>query len=517
MKSRPVPVLILHHAIPSDTTGPTAASDAGVMDEVQSVAEALKELSLPYCVESAAGLSDVPGILARHPNSIVFNLIENFAVAPAESMQVPTVCQAFSNPCTGNDTICQTLCLDKWRTKVVLKAAGLPIPEGQLVAVGKTATASSLPPSPWIVKPLSTDASEGIHASSVIHSGLEKLNQAVRKVHRTFNQPALIEFFFGCRELNVAIFQRGAKLTVLPVSEIEFRNFNSDRPRIVDYTAKWATDSFEYKNTVRVVPASILPSIAKRLNSAALAAWKILDCRDYARVDFRLDDQGNFVILEVNPNPDISPESGFAASLAAANIPFRQFVKSVLRNSTSRFKSTIPRLAKKTSSNRKPRLIPFSIRRTAPSDRDPILRFMKATGFFHDGEMVVAAEVLDEALKAGPHGHYQSFALTEQNEAVGWVCFGPTPCTKGTFDIYWIGVSSKHQGRGYGRALLNYAERQIRKSSGSLVVIETSGRNTYDSTRGFYLTTGYRESARVADFYAPGDARVIYTKSLLYA
>jgi ribosomal protein S18 acetylase RimI-like enzyme len=150
-------------------------------------------------------------------------------------------------------------------------------------------------------------------------------------------------------------------------------------------------------------------------------------------------------------------------------------------------------------------------------DRDPILAFMQATGFFHDGEIQVAAEVLDEALKGGATGHYQSFTLLEHNEPVGWVCYGPTPCTQGTFDIYWLGVSPRHQGRGYGRKLLQKAEQNIRSSNGKLIVIETSGRDTYDSTRGFYLATGYQEAARVADFYAPGDARVIYTKPLLFA
>jgi ribosomal protein S18 acetylase RimI-like enzyme len=96
----------------------------------------------------------------------------------------------------------------------------------------------------------------------------------------------------------------------------------------------------------------------------------------------------------------------------------------------------------------------------------------------------------------------------------GWICYGPTPCTTGTFDIYWIGVSAKSQGKGYGRALLDHAEGDIRRKQGRLVVIETSGRPLYDATRGFYLKTGYCETARIPDFYAPGDARVIYSKAL---
>lgn len=517
MKFRPESVLILHHAIPANANGPSGASDAGVMEEVKAVADALQSLSIPYHVESAAGLPDIPRILARFPGRLVFNLIENFDGAPTESMQIPTLCQAFSNPCTGNDSVSQTLCLDKWRTKVVLKAAGLPVPEGQLVAPGNKPSPAGLPPSPWIVKPLSTDASEGIHTGSVIHGNPSGLTKVVQQIHHLFHQPALIESFFGCREINVAIFQQGTRLTVLPVSEIEFRNFRSDQPRIVDYSAKWDTGSFEYKNTVRVVPAKLPHSVAKRLRDAALSAWKVLGCRDYARVDFRLDERGNFIILEVNPNPDISPESGFAASLSSAGISFRQFVKTILDNAISRTFSHPARRSSRSASKRKTPTVPFSVRRSVSQDRDPILAFMQATGFFHDGEIQVAAEVLDEALKGGATGHYQSFTLLEHNEPVGWVCYGPTPCTQGTFDIYWLGVSPRHQGRGYGRKLLQKAEQNIRSSNGKLIVIETSGRDTYDSTRGFYLATGYQEAARVADFYAPGDARVIYTKPLLFS
>ena len=96
---------------------------------------------------------------------------------------------------------------------------------------------------------------------------------------------------------------------------------------------------------------------------------------------------------------------------------------------------------------------------------------------------------------------------------VGWVCWGPTPCTLGTFDIYWIGVASNMQGRGIGRALTAFAEQSIAASGGQLFVVETSSRETYTPTRRFYEALGYREAGRIPDFYGPGDDRVIYTKT----
>ena len=514
MKSRHEPILVLHHAIPAPGSCHNAESDAGVMDEVQAVEKALRTLGLPARIAAVESLAALPAILQGAPERIVFNLVENFPGRPADAMQVPIICEAFGKECTGNESACQVLALDKWRTKAVLQAAGLPVPAG--IVIAPKAPLRHLPPAPWIAKPLFADASEGIHASSVIDGDSEALRKVVARIHRDFNHPALVEQFFGAREINIALFQREGKIEVLPVAEIEFRGYGKDRPRIIDYAAKWHTNSFEYKNTVRVVPAKIAKPLAARLQSAARAAWETAGCRDYARVDFRLDGHGNFVVLEVNPNPDISPGSGFEAALKAANIPYKDFVSAVCRNAMDRLKSRTPPAKKKTSKTATTRDDrPSSIRATQAGDRDGILDFMRGTSFFHEGEIEVAREVLDEAIAKGPTGHYQSFTLLDNGKPAGWICYGPTPCTTGTFDIYWIGVSADCQGRGYGRALLEDAEKRIKRKKGRLIIIETSGRPLYDATRGFYLKTGYHEAARVADFYAPGDARVIYAKALL--
>jgi D-alanine-D-alanine ligase len=522
MKSRHEPVLILHHAIPAPGSCHNAESDAGVMDEVNIVSETFLTLKIPCRVAAVESLSSLPELLRSAPERLIVNLVENFPGRPADAMQVPTVCEAFGKECTGNESACQTLALDKWRTKAILQASGLPVPAGIIVPVGSAAS-PPFPP-PWIVKPLFADASEGIHPTSVIQGGAKALSRAIGLIHQDFKHPALVESFFGTREINVALFQRGSRIVVLPVAEIEFRRYGEDRPRIIDYAAKWHTDSFEYRNTVRVVPAKIEKTLASRIHDAALAAWHALGCRDYARVDFRVDDAGNFVILEVNPNPDISPESGFEAALKAAKIPYRDFVKAMIKNAASRLASTEaserPPYPEDLSRSQKRRTSPPSsqekplIRPTEAKDRDGILSFMKGTGFFHDGEVEVAREVLDEAIAKGPTGHYQSFTLLDNQTPAGWICYGPTPCTHGTYDVYWIGVDANCQGRGYGRALLDQAEKMIRRQKGRLIIIETSGKPLYDSTRGFYLKTGYNETARIPEFYAPNDARVIYSKTL---
>lgn len=522
MNSRREPVLILHHAIPAAGSCQSVESDAGVMDEVHAVAGAMKSLAIPFRIVAVESLASLPAILQHATERLIFNLVENFPGRPADAMQVSILCEAFGKECTGNDSTSQVLALDKWRTKAVLKAAGLPVPSGIIISPGHgSAMNSALPPPPWIVKPLFADASEGIHASSVIAGGIANLMKAVARVHREFKHPALVEQYFGTREINISVFQDGKTVKTLPVAEIEFRDFGKKRPRIVDYAAKWHTDSFEYKNTVRVIPAVMDKALAHRLQEASLAAWHTMGCRDYARVDFRLDEAENFVILEINPNPDISPDSGFAAALTASRIPYQKFVSKVCENALSRLllrepltqppapTPPIKTLAKRPSLKKKP-LIRFS----EASDHDGILAFMQDTGFFRKDEIDVAREVLGEALSKGPSGHYQSFTLLAEGQPVGWICYGPTPCTIGTFDIYWIGVSANCQGRGFGRALLEHADRLIRKIKGRILIIETSGRALYESTRGFYLKTGYAEVARIPDFYEQGDARVIYAKTL---
>lgn len=519
MNPRLEPVLILHHAVPAPGSGPHAESDAGVMDEVRAVAEALKSLGVPGRIAAVGSLAELTDLLRNSPEETVFNLVEHLPPRPADATLVPSVCEAFGKACTGNDTPCQSVSLDKWRTKVILQAAGLPVPIGVTVPPGARVQPADLPPGPFIVKPLFTDASEGIHADSVVPAAGPALDKIVRRIHRDFRHTALVEQFFGSRELNVSVLDRKGHPEVLPLAEIEFQGFGTERPHIVDYAAKWHPDSFEYRNTVRVLPARLGKALASQIRRCALAAWETMGCADYARVDFRLDEEGRFVILEVNPNPDIAPESGFAAALKAAGVPFSEFVRAMVRNAQRRRVTLTPPapVRRKPAARRRQPVDITAIRYTVQKDREPILKLLADTRFFRQDELEVAREVLDDALKGGPAGHYQSFTLTENGKAVGWVCLGATPCTLGTFDVYWLGVAPGCQGKGYGRALLVHAEKVIRRRKGRLIVIETSGHSLYDSTRGFYLALGYREVARVPDFYNPGDARVIYTKVLLFA
>jgi len=127
---------------------------------------------------------------------------------------------------------------------------------------------------------------------------------------------------------------------------------------------------------------------------------------------------------------------------------------------------------------------------------------------------VVAEEVIDSYLH-DPHGSgYHVFVAEDDSAVVGYICYGPAPLTEGTWDIYWMAVDRERQGQGTGSALMEKAEEEIKRSRGRMAVIETSSTPAYEGARRFYLGHGYEVIARVLEFYAPGDDKLILQKRL---
>jgi len=527
-------VLILYNA-PDGGASSFVESETGVLDQVRAVAVSLVKLGIPHREIGLRSLKELPAALSVNPAGVAMNLVEGFPNSAADALLVPTVCRVFGVEVTGNDTLCLTLSTDKMRTKALLAAAGLRCPAGVTVPVGQNIPSSDLPSGLCIVKPAAADGSEGIDADSVTESADPQLKERVRTVHERFNQPAIIEEMIGRREINVSLLQVNNEIRVLPLAEIDFSAFSSERPRIVGYAAKWKKESFEYSHTPRIFPARVDKAQEQLIRQMALTAWKTLGCRDYVRVDFRLTEEGEPVILELNANPDISPEAGYAAALQEAGISYDDFVRILLDNAAARrILSSMPvrkhsaevdrALRARSDAAAERGVHPMHrqihdaehcvIRRATAQDRKVVLALVNQPEFFRPDELEIAKEVFDEAAKAGEKGHYQSFVLEEDGEVRGWVCYGPTPCTVGTFDVYWIAVAPDCQRRKMGRKLMEFAEAGIRERGGRLAVVETSGRAGYEPTRRFYEKLQYQESARVKDFYAPGDDKIISTKIL---
>jgi len=507
------------HERTAEGVGVCLESDAGVLEELAAVTEALGGLGVTHRSVGFHRLDDLRAVLASASEPVVFNLVEDLDGPHGDAAFVPALCRAFGKACTGGDSRCLSLSTDKWLSKAVLTAYGIACPQAAIIAPGE-AIPDGLPPGLLIVKPACQDASEGIGPGSVVKSSSPQLLHAVEQVHRQFGQPAMVEQFIDGREINVSLLEQNGRVEVLPIAEIDFSAFGPDQPRIVDYRAKWVKESFEFRNTPRVIPARLEEEQARRVRFMAMAAWHAVGCRDCARVDFRMDGQGNALVLEVNPNPDISLDAGFPAALQAAGIEYRQFIGVLISSAAERLTAVRGSLGGEEDTASSPGMAEqkppdsWRIRRSRRGDRDEILQFLAATSFFRGEELAVAREVLEDALIRGPSGHYQSFTAEQSGRAVGWVCYGPTPCTEGTFDIYWLAVTPDLQGKGLGKALVSYAERLIVGSGGRLAIVETSGRKSYDPTRGFYAKMGYQEAASIAHFYAPQDNKVVYVKHL---
>jgi ribosomal protein S18 acetylase RimI-like enzyme len=157
------------------------------------------------------------------------------------------------------------------------------------------------------------------------------------------------------------------------------------------------------------------------------------------------------------------------------------------------------------------------IRPLAARDRARILEIVTATGNFTPVEIEIAMEVVDEALAdpAFPRGDYRAYVAEDEGGRVaGYECHGPTPLTEGTYDLYWIAVDPAYQGGGFGRALLAFAEADVRDTAGRLLLIETSSQESYGATIRFYEKSGYPLVARIKGFYRPGDDKLIFAKEL---
>ncbi len=145
-----------------------------------------------------------------------------------------------------------------------------------------------------------------------------------------------------------------------------------------------------------------------------------------------------------------------------------------------------------------------------PSDVEAVRALVRATGYFNDEEVAIAAELAAETLARGEAAGYAWLFAEEDGRVVGYSCYGLVPCSSVSWDLYWIAVHPSQQGAGLGRRLLRETERRVRAAGGLALYAETSGKAQYASTRAFYEKSGYATAGVFADFYAVGDAKYTY-------
>ncbi len=262
---------------------------------------------------------------------VVVNLCEGFFGNPQWEANVAAVMEMLHIPFTGNSSRTLALCQDKHQAKAILSSFNLPVAASQLITSAEEMVDLKFP---VIVKPNSEDASIGVHPESVVYDH-DSLAARVEKIVRTYNQPAIVEEYIDGREFNVAVLEDGEP-GALPVSEIDFSKMPEGYPHICSYEAKWYPDHILYKSTPPICPARISKELSRSLQELAVSAFKAMGCRDYARVDFRMNKAGEVFILEVNPNPDISLDAGYARALNAAGIDYADFWKLLIENARKR-------------------------------------------------------------------------------------------------------------------------------------------------------------------------------------
>jgi len=148
-------------------------------------------------------------------------------------------------------------------------------------------------------------------------------------------------------------------------------------------------------------------------------------------------------------------------------------------------------------------------------DKPHITKILRDTPEFKPFEVAVAEELIDSYLEYPSNLGYHILVAEVDSTVTGYICYGPTPLTEVTWDLYWMAVAPERQGRGIGSALMKSAEKEIVRAKGRLAIIETSSTPLYEKTRHFHLSQGYEIVARIPDFYAPGDDKLILQKRLM--
>lgn len=273
--------------------------------------------------------------LMEAKEDIVFNLCEGALGVSTFEMHMAALLELHGLKFTGSGPLALGLSLDKGLSKAVLNSRDIMTPEYSVFREPPARLKKGLK-FPLILKPLREDASLGIDSGAVVYT-MRDLRKRVEYIIEKFSQPAIAEEYIDGREFNVAIIGNGRDIRALPPSEIVFMDFPEGTPRIISYEAKWVAESPLYKKTVPLCPAEIPGYLKDELHSVALKSFEIMGCRDYARVDMRLGEDGNLRVLEVNPNPDISSDAGLARAAGAAGLDYPSLISEIVSIAAKRY------------------------------------------------------------------------------------------------------------------------------------------------------------------------------------
>ncbi len=332
-------VAVVHAPVRSMSKGEREdiLSEQGASEDAARICRHLQDRGMH--AELIAATDDIGELMTRLGAlecDAVFNLAETLLGDSALESFIPALMEFLGYPYTGSGPLALQSCLDKARCKEILTAHGVPTPAYQVLDE-KNADDFCLG-FPVLVKPLREDGSLGIDEKSFVRD-MAGLRERVAAIAQEYRQPALVERYAGDREFNVAIIGNEPPL-ILPVCEIDYAPMPKRFPKILTFKAKWYADSEEYLGSLPVCPAPITGHLWEQLENTALAAYSACGLRDYGRVDLRWDGVNAPAVIDVNPNPALSPEAGFALSARQGGLEYGALIEKIARFALGRNSGT---------------------------------------------------------------------------------------------------------------------------------------------------------------------------------
>lgn len=297
------------------------------MEEFEYISKKLRRVGFDaYTLNIKDSIEFLVDNLKKNRPDVIFNFVEIFKDNPQLEMNVVGVYELLGIPYTGAPSMALANSQSKIFVKRLLRSKGISTPKFFIIKKPKQRYNHDLS-FPLMVKPSLEDASVGIENESIVTDN-KQLKERIEYILKYFLQPVLVEEYITGRELNVAVLG-DKKLKALPISEIDFSKMPENLYNIVSYQAKWDPHHESYHKTIPKCPAKFPKKVEVKAKEIAIAAFRIMGCRDYARVDMRLSKENKLYVLEVNPNPDLTDGAGFMRSAGAEGYSYAQALKKI--------------------------------------------------------------------------------------------------------------------------------------------------------------------------------------------
>ena len=327
-----VPVVILYNYYKSWT--PQERDDADKL--TQTMVNGLMELG--HRVKVAEFWKDVRPAVRKFKSGewIIFNWCEGIEDEIGGDARICADLDEMGYTYTGNPPHTLKLSVQKGKVKKVLQRWGIPTPPGREFKSADEVTADTWDETwfPAIIKPVSQHCSVAVTRDAVVHT-LEQLRERIAYVVETVKESALAESFIAGREINVGVWGNG-RPRVLPLREIDFSAIKNPLHQMVTWDSKWVPDSPEWNSMPVNMQPTVSDALRARIEEVSMKTYRMFECRDYARVDLRIDANEQPFVVDVNPNPDITHEGGFAGACLAAGYSYGEAISNIVSMAVAR-------------------------------------------------------------------------------------------------------------------------------------------------------------------------------------